>query len=119
MLPPLQARIASIWTILAECVVEITILRVDYNAFKLRVLLVDSSTLHISEQYYHGTLERYACYWLDANAHLRTGWDNAPHHSHVPGFPHHKHVASQDNVQPSEETTPEEILATIRAALLG
>jgi len=117
LLPLLQARIASIWSILAELVVEITVPRVDYHAFKLKVTLTDGSTLWISEQYYRDALERYAYYWLSADNHLLTGWDNAPHHYHLPGFPHHKHVGSQDNRQPSEETTPEEILTVIRARL--
>ena len=98
--------------------VEVTVPRVDYHAFKLKVTLTNGSTLRISEQYYRDTLEQYACYWLDADNRLLIGWDNAPHHYHLPGFPHHKHVGSQDNRQPSEETTPEEILAAIRARLL-
>ena len=117
MLPLLQARIASIWSILAEFVVEVAVPRVDYHAFKLKVTLADGSTLRISEQYYHDTLEQYAYYWLNADDRLLAGWDNAPHHSHLSSFPHHKHVGSQDNIQPSEETTPEEILAAIRARL--
>jgi hypothetical protein len=117
LLPLLQARITSIWSILAEFVVEITARRVDYHAFKLRVTLADGSTIRISEQYYRDALEQYAYYWLDAGDRLLIGWDNAPHHSHLPGFPHHKHVGSQDNRQPSEETTPEEILTVIRTRL--
>lgn len=113
----LQDRIASIWSILAEFVVEITAPRVDYHAFKLKVTLADGSTLWINEQYYRDTLERYAYYWLDRYNRLLIGWDNAPHHSHLPSFPHHKHVGSQDNIQPSKETTPEEILTAIRARL--
>jgi len=113
----LQARIASIWSILAEFVVEVTIPRVDYHAFKLKVTLADGSTLRISEQYYGDALERYAYYWLGADNRLLIGWDNAPHHSHLSSFPHHKHVGSQDNKQPSEKTTPEAILAAIRARL--
>jgi len=118
LLPLLQARIASIWSILAELVVEIAVPRVDYHAFRLRVTLTDGSTIRISEQYYRETLEQYAYYWLDVNNRLLIGWDNAPHHSHLPSFPHHKHVGSQDALQPSEETTPEEILAAIRDRLL-
>lgn len=117
MLLLLQARIASIWSILAEFVVEITVPRVDYHAFKLKVTLADGSTLRISEQYYRDTLEQYAYYWLDADNRLLIGWDNAPHHFHLPSFPHHKHVGSRDNIQPSEEITPEEILTAIRARL--
>lgn len=95
----------------------ITVSRVDYHSFKLTIALTDGSTVRVNDQYYQNTLERYAYYWLNANDRLIVGWDNAPHHSHLPGFPHHKHVASQENVQPSEETTPEGILSTIRDRL--
>lgn len=114
MRPLLQARIASIWSILAEYVAEITVPRVDYHSFKIRATLTDGSTVRINEQYHRDTLERYAYYWLDEDNDLIVGWDNAPHHLHLPGFPHHRHVASQENVEASEETTPEEILAAIR-----
>ncbi len=114
----LQARIASIWSILAEYVAGITVYRVDYHSFKLKITLVDGSTIRINEQYYQNRLERYAYYWLTSDDRLITGWDNAPHHSHLPGFPHHKHVHSSDNVQPSEETTPAEILTAIQKRLL-
>jgi hypothetical protein len=117
LLPLLQARIASIWSILAELVAEVIVLRADYHAFKLKVTLADGSTLRINEQYYDDTLEQYAYYWLDADNHLLVGWDNAPHHAYLAGFPHHKHVGSQDNRQSSAETTPEEILTAIRARL--
>ena len=117
MLPLLQARIASIWSVLAEFVAEITVTRVDYHAFRLKVILTDGSTIRINEQYYHDTVEHYAYYWLDVDNHLLIGWDNAPHHAHLPGFPYHKHVGSQDNIQPSEETTPEEVLVAIKARL--
>lgn len=117
MLPLLRARIACIWSILAELVAEVTVLRADYHAFKLKVSLTDGSTLRINEQYYHNGLEQYAYYWLNEDSTLVIGWDNAPHHSHLPNFPHHKHVNSQDNIQSSEETTPEEILVAIRGRL--
>ena len=117
MLPLLQARMVSIWSILAEFVVEVTILRADYHAFKLKVTLANGSTLRINEQYYRDTLEQYAYYWLDTNKRLITDWDNAPHHAYLSSFPHHKHVGSQDNRQSSAETTPEEILTAIRTHL--
>ena len=117
MLPLLQARIADLWAILADLIAEVTVVRVDYNAFKLRVTLTDGGTLRISEQYHQGKLEQYAYYWLDADERLHIGWDNAPHHRRLPNFPHHKHVSSQDNLHPAEETTPVAILASIKAQL--
>jgi hypothetical protein len=117
LLPLLQASLARIWSILGTFVVDVTIQRVDYHAFNLKVTLNDGSTLRISEQYYRNVLEQYAYYWLDSNNHLLIGWDNAPHHPHLPGFPHHKHVGAQENRQPSEEITPEAILTVVRDRL--
>ena len=114
MLPLLQARIADIWAILADCIAELTVVRVDYHAFKLKVVLTDGSALRINEQYRQGVLEQYAYYWLTPDGQLRVGWDNVPHHRHLDTFPHHKHVESQENRVPSAETTPTEILAAIR-----
>ena len=54
MLSLLQARIASLWSILADLIVEVTVVRVDYHAFKLKVILTDGSTLRINEQYSQG-----------------------------------------------------------------
>ncbi len=113
----LQARLACIWSILGALVVDITIQRVDYHVFKLKVTLSNGSTLRISEQYYHNVLEQYTYYWLDLDNKLLIGWDNAPHHPHLPSFPYHKHVSTQDNRQPSEETGPEAILVAIQARL--
>ena len=117
MLPLLQARIAELWAILADLIADVTVVRVDYNAFQLKVTLTDGGTLRISEQYRQGKLEQYAYYWLNADERLRIGWDNAPHHRRLPNFPHHKHVSSQDSLQPAAETTPAEILASIKAQL--
>ncbi len=117
MLPLLQARIADIWAILADCVAEVTVIRVDYHAFKLKVTLIDGSSLRINEQYRQGVLEQYAYYWLASDGQLRVGWDNAPHHRDLDTFPHHKHVGSQENREPSAESTPTEILAAIRRSL--
>jgi len=116
-LPLLQARIADLWAILADLIAEVTVVRVDYHAFSLKVVLTDGSTLRINEQYNLGKLEQYAYYWLDADEQLRIGWDNAPHHRRLLNFPHHKHVSSQGNLQPSAETSPVEILTTIKTQL--
>jgi len=117
LLPLLQARLAHVWSILGVLVVDVAVQRVDYHAFKLKVLLSDGSTLRISEQYYRNVLEQYAYYWLDPNDHLLIGWDNAPHHPHLLNFPYHKHMGTQNNRQPSEETGPEAILIAIRDCL--
>ncbi|MCC7264944.1 MAG: hypothetical protein IT369_20690 [Candidatus Latescibacteria bacterium] len=64
-------------------------------------------------------LKRYSYYWLTGDNQLRIGWDNAPHHTRLTTFPHHKHVEHQDNLQPSTETTLEEVVEVIRREITG
>jgi hypothetical protein len=85
-------------------VAEITVTRVDYHAFRLKVTLTDGSTIRINEQYRRDIVEQYAYYWLDADSRLLIGCDNAPHHAHLSSFPHHTRIGSQGRIQPSEET---------------
>lgn len=113
MLSHLQARVALIFSILGQSVISITPLVVTFNSFKLKITLADGSSLRLNEQYRRDNLEKYAYYWLDAQNNLIIGWDNAPHHPHLSTHPHHKHVASQTDIQPSTETELETILNII------
>ncbi len=117
MLSRLQNRVALILDTLGEFVVSVTPLVVNFNSFKLKILLTDGSNLRLNEQYRGGALEKYAYYWLDAHNDLIVGWDNAPHHPHLSTHPHHKHVATQAGVQPSTETNLEAVLGVIRENL--
>ena len=119
MLPHLQARVALIFQTLDQLVVSVTPLSVDVNAFKLKIELSDGSNLRLSESYRADALEKYAYYWLDDQNKLIIGWDNAPHHTRLSTYPHHKHVAAQANVQPSAETDLEAILNVIRDTLVA
>ncbi len=46
--------------------------------------------------------------------HLKDGWDNAPHHTQLKNFPHHKHIGRQKNMQPTAETRLEEVMRVIQ-----
>lgn len=61
---------------------------------KAVVTLADGSKLHINEVWLHGSLHKYAYYWLTPSNDLIMGWDNAPHHSHIATYPHHVHTPS-------------------------
>ena len=52
-------------------------------------------------------------YWLTAGDELKIGWDNAPHHTRLENYPHHKHVGRQGNLEPSFETSLEEVLPIV------
>jgi hypothetical protein len=62
MLSRLQNRVTLILNTLGEFVVSVTPLAVDFNSFKLKMLLRDGSSLRLNEQYRGGTLEKYAYY---------------------------------------------------------
>jgi hypothetical protein len=59
----------------------------------------------------------YRYHWADAQQRLRRRWDNAPHHPELPGFPHHIHDSSEDNVQDGQPLSLLDMLAYIEAIL--
>ncbi|AIU70897.1 hypothetical protein TEU_11480 [Thermococcus eurythermalis] len=83
----------------------------SFYFLKIKAVLVDGSVLHIrefvSEEEYN-----YSFQW-QRNGNLIIRWDNASHHRGIETFPHHKHVGSKDNVQPSKEISLEDILGII------
>lgn len=111
-------RIAVLRDLASEIITEIELLAASNpNLIRLRADLINNDKLHISEAWDQETLIRYAYYWLKQNDELRIGWDNAPHHPEVSTRPHHKHIAAQGNVHPSEETNLEEVLRYIKKKL--
>jgi hypothetical protein len=89
-------------------------LELDGQTLRLVLYLHDGTNLRLTEQWNGEVLERYSYYWLTATNELKIGWDNAPHHTRLVTFPHHKHVGRQRNIQPSMETRLEEVRAFIR-----
>ncbi len=89
------------------------------SRLKLTIVFKDGSTLHIREHIFEGQQRKYAYHWQDTNQQLRTRWDNAPHWPAIHTHPHHKHIQSEDHVEPSDATTLEEALHIIRAAFTG
>ena len=88
----------------------------DYHiATGLMIILYlkDSTNLRVTEQWQGKALQRYSYYWLTSIDELKIGWDNAPHHTHLVNFPHHKHVGRKENLQPSFETCLEEVMEVI------
>ena len=91
------------------------IVPIELDEATLRVILYlrDGSNLRVTGQWKIGKLRRYSYYWLTSDNKLKIGWDNAPHHSQLERFPHHKHIERQNNLQPSEETCLEEVMEMI------
>ena len=89
------------------------------NFIKVNLRLADDTSLRVSERWKAGILARYSYYWLDAGDKLIIGWDNAPHHPILLTFPDHKHVGVQTNIQPSCETTLEDVLTFIAGEIIS
>ena len=64
----------------------------NFQFFKMRLRLIDGSSLRIWEKRSNSSLQRYSYYWLDALDNQIMGWDNAPHHPDIETFPDHKHI---------------------------
>ena len=92
------------------------IVPIELDGETLRVVLhlKDDTTLRVTEQWTGKVLKRYSYYWLNSANELKVGWDNAPHHTQLENFPHHKHIDQQNNTQPSRETSLEEVMRVIQ-----
>ncbi|WP_084185179.1 toxin-antitoxin system TumE family protein [Desulfonatronum thiodismutans] len=77
---------------------------------KMRIVFNDQSVLHVRE--YSDERERnYSYHWQDEHGTLIARWDNAPHHSHLTSFPHHRH--KDNHVEESFEISLEDVLKRI------
>ncbi|AFL95740.1 hypothetical protein CL1_1541 [Thermococcus cleftensis] len=83
----------------------------SFYFLKIKAELIDGSVLYIRE-FVSEDDYNYSFQW-QRNGELIVRWDNAPHHRDVETFPHHKHVGSKDNVQPSREVSLEDVLKAI------
>ena len=83
----------------------------------MRLTLVDGSQLYIAENHVRltGWID-YAYQWQTADHKLIHRWDNA-HPVDLPTSPHHQHVGSEENIQPSEPMTLEKVLTFIASRL--
>ncbi len=96
-----------------ENVERIVPVELDGETLRVVLYLKDDTNLRVTEQWAGKVLKRYSYYWLNAANDLKVGWDNAPHHTKLRSFPHHKHIGRQKNLQPSTETSLEEVMGII------
>lgn len=91
------------------------IVPVELDGEMLRVVLYlkDSSNLRITELWADKILKKYSYYWLNTDNELKIGWDNAPHHTKIKSFPHHKHIGQQKDLQSSTENNLEDVMGVI------
>ncbi len=106
-------RLVEIEELCRGKVQRIVPLELDGETLRLILYLNDGTNLRVTEQWNRTSLERYSYYWLTSANELKTGWDNAPHHTHLDNFPHHKHVGTQSNLQPSYQTRLEDVIDVV------
>jgi len=96
-----------------EMVKRIVPVELDGETLRVVLHLKDGTNLRVTEQWAGTVLKRYSYYWLNPAKELKVGWDNAPHHTQLENFPHHKHIGRQKNMQPSTETCLEEVMGVV------
>lgn len=110
-------RLLQIEELYDDQVVAIVPLDLDGETLRLVLYLTDGSNLRVAEQWEDQHLKHKSYYWLTADNRLKTGWDNASHHTHVPTHPHHKHVDQQGNLQPSSERSLEDVMTHVLSTM--
>jgi len=110
---PASERLLEIEEKFGENVERIVPLELDGETLRVVLYLRDGTNLRVTEQWAGKTLKRYSYYWLNPANQLKVGWDNAPHHTQLENFPHHKHIGQQENMQPSTEVNLEEVMVVI------
>ncbi len=77
----------------------------SHGYFRARLVLTNDDLLEVSEYFTCDGNEcnpiKYRYQWMDSFSGLIRRWDNANHFPDLPGFPHHVHVGSEENVHPS------------------
>lgn len=77
----------------------------DRGFFRARLVLTNSDFLEVSEFFRivggRARPVEYRHQWMDPTRQvLRKRWDNASHHSGLPNYPHHIHLAEEAHVEP-------------------
>lgn len=103
-------RLLEIETKFATNVKRIVSIELDEETLRVVLFLKDGSNLRVTEQWDGEVLRRYSYYWLNSDNEMKIGWDNAPHHTKLNSFPHHKHVGGQKNLHPSQETDLDDVM---------
>ena len=75
-----------------------------YTYWEITIYFKDNSRLEYKDKFVKLVKKRrYSFQYMRNDNSLIVRWDNAPHPHKVATMPHHKHVDTDENVQPSEE----------------
>ncbi|HEY5405781.1 MAG TPA: DUF6516 family protein [Ginsengibacter sp.] len=107
----------------SDCIVSFKILiqeiRSDLSKTKIAVTFNDGSVIFLREIIIQNVLMDYAYHWQKADGTLLIRWDNPAHYPEIATHPHHKHVGSDINVQPSYEQNLFQVLSFIKSELIN
>ncbi len=106
-------RLLQIEALVSAQDIRIVVIELDEELLRLVLYFEDGSNLRVTEQWNGNVLDRYSYYWLTGENELKIGWDNAPHHTRLQNFPHHKHMGRKANMQPSFDTILEDVMQAI------
>lgn len=84
---------------------------------KARLQLFDNTFLWVREIWMENQLKSYSYYWLRIDNSLIMGWDNAPHHTGIKTYPHHRHL--KDSIEPSNERSLNDVLSFVKNFLIS
>ncbi|MBI4594993.1 MAG: hypothetical protein HY730_01275 [Candidatus Tectomicrobia bacterium] len=87
----------------------------EVSKLKAKLMLYDGSVLWIREVRRREILDLYSYYWLRPDGTIIVGWDNAPHHKYLNGYPHHRHIGNK--TETSQERDLKGVLKFIRKYL--
>jgi hypothetical protein len=85
-------------------------------SFVAKVEFINGSLLFVKDYLFIDGKRKYSYHWQDKSGTLLSRWDNAPHHSEVISFPHHRHLSNAD-VTASTERNLLEIFLVVRETL--
>ncbi len=88
----------------------------ELQVLYLKARLTDDSVLYIRETI-TPDFDKYSYHWQTADNRIIWRWDNAAHWPSVATYPHHCHVGSKENIQPSEHPTIGEVIRYITERL--
>ena len=83
----------------------------NISRLKAKIGLFDGTYLWIWEKSDFDVLVSYSYYWFHRTEKLIIGWDNAPYHSEIETYPHHKHINGK--IELSDERNLTDILRYI------
>ncbi len=112
-------RLLQIEAAFANLVARIVVVELDGETLRLVIYLRDGSNLLVTEQWFGKKLKRYSYYWFSRENLLKIGWDNAPHHTWLHNFPHHKHARGERHPESSTQSSLEDVMAVILSSRIA